>query len=541
MKTTTTQSRIILLFLLLFFISNTIIAQQVFIGNQKTIGGSYKDNGVSIKKLNNGYVAVVESSSNVSFDRTESKKGYMDYWLVGLNNDITIDWQKSYGGSGLDEVYDMIVTPSNEIIIVGSSDSPVSIDKTDANYGSFDIWIVCTDSMGNIKWQNVYGGASSEYFNARIIRLKNNNYAIGTSSASNVSGDKTEDCRGSNDYWAFSIDSLGNKLWDKTFGGSSSDRFCDMVQVSDEELVILGTSSSPISGDKTEDKISEGRDVWVVKYNYISNTIVWDKTIGSEEDELPYVRAAFDGNNIYCMATTISGISGTQTVAGFGDRDLWLNKMDTAGNVVLQKIYGGSGRDQIASITVDEKNNLLIGATSNSPISGNKTGTSITNDYWFLNIKTDGSIIWDKTILGNKDELLGDILYNGGNNFIAIGGSNSNASGDKTENARNNNGEQYSDAWIIELSSNVGINSNITNYKNIEIFPNPSTGTIIIKNDNSIIETIRIYNIQGKEIIIKSVQQIEYKLDVSSLSAGVYIVQGIMQNGEVFRTKFIKK
>ncbi len=541
MKTITNQKKINLLFLLLFFISNTIIAQQVSIGNQKTIGGSYVDNGVCIKKLNNGYVAVIASSSNVSFDRTESKKGYMDYWLVGLNNDITIDWQKSIGGSGLDEVFDMIVTPNKDIIIVGISDSPISDDKTVANYGNSDVWIVCTDSIGNIKWQNVYGGTFNENYRSQIIKLSNNNYVIGTTSASNISGNKTEDSKGSYDYWVFSIDSLGNKLWDKTFGGSSSDRFCDMVQVSDEELVILGTSSSPISGDKTEDKISEGRDVWVVKYNFISNTIVWDKTLGSEEDELPYVRAAFDGNNIYCMATTISGISGTQTVAGFGDRDLWLNKMDTAGNIVLQKIYGGSGRDQIASITVDEKNNLLIGATSNSPISGNKTGTSITNDYWFLNIKTDGSIIWDKTILGNKDELLGDVLYNGGNHFIAIGGSNSNVSGDKTENARNNNTDEYNDAWIIELSSNVGINSNLSNYDNIEIFPNPSTGSIIIKNDNSIIETIHLYNIQGKEIISKIVQQKEYKLDVCSLSAGVYIVQGIMQNGEVFRAKFIKK
>lgn len=541
MKTYTNQRKVNLLFLLLFFISNTIIAQQVSIGNQKTIGGSYVDNGVCIQKLNNGYVAVIESSSNVSFDRTEVRKGSMDYWLVGLNNDLTIGWQKSYGGSLFDEVKDMIVTPDKDIIIVGISDSPISNNKTIANYGNTDVWIVCTDSIGNIKWQNVYGGAYSENFKIQIIKLTNNNYAIGTTSRSNVSGNKTEDRRGEYDYWVFSIDYLGNKLWDKTFGGSDYDIFSDLIQVSDEELVVFGASSSPISSDKTEDKIDEGRDVWLVKYNFVTNSIIWDKTLGGTETELSEMKAAFDGNYIYCLSSTLSGISGTKTLASFGALDLWLNKMDTAGNVVLQKAYGGSGGDQVASITVDEKNNLLIGATSNSPISGNKTGTSISNDYWFLNIKTDGSIIWDKTILGNKDELLGDVLYNGGNNFIAIGGSNSNASGDKTENSRNNNNDEYNDAWIIELSSDVGINSNLSDYNNIEISPNPSTGSIIIKNDNSIIETIHLYNIQGKEVISKSVQQKEYKLDVSSLSAGVYIVQGIMQNGEVFRAKFIKQ
>ncbi|MCK5846974.1 MAG: T9SS type A sorting domain-containing protein [Bacteroidales bacterium] len=529
--------------------SNTIIAQQVTIGNQKTIGGSNVDEGVSIKKLNNGYVTVIRSSSNVSFDRTEARKGYMDYWLVGLNNDLTIAWQKSFGGSMMDEVYDMIVTPNNDIIIVGVSDSPISNDKTVANYGSNDVWVVCTDSVGNIKWQNVYGGTYNENFAAKIIKLNNSNYAIGTSSGSNISGNKTEDCRGSYDYWVFSIDSLGNKLWDKTFGGSSWDKFSDLVQVSDEEIIVLGTSSSPVSGEKTEGKINddpnhlsfEGQDLWIIKYNFLTNTVLWDKTLGGMDEEYLLVKVAFDGDYIYCLSSTLSGISGTKTVSSFGALDLWLNKMDTAGNVVLQKVYGGSGGDIGSSIIVDDKNNLLIGASSGSPISGNKTEASISSDYWFLNIKTDGSIIWDKTIAGNKNENLGDVLYNGGNNFIAIGGSNSDISGDKTENARNNNGDDYTDAWIIELSSNVGINTSITNYKNIDIYPNPSADAIIIKNKNNIIETIHLYNIQGKEVITKSVQQKEYKLDVSGLSAGVYIVQGIMQNGEVFRAKFIKK
>jgi len=425
--------------------------------------------------------------------------------------------------------FDMIVTPNRDIIIVGISNSPISNDKTVANYGSNDVWIVCTDSVGNIKWQNVYGGASSEYFNARIIRLSNNKYAIGTTSGSNISGNKTEDCRGYYDYWVFSIDSLGNKLWDKTLGGSSWDKFSDLVQVSDEELIILGVSTSPVSGEKTEGKINddpnhlsfEGQDLWIIKYNFMTNTVLWDKTLGGMDEEYLLVKVAFDEDYIYCLSSTLSGISGIKTVASFGVLDLWLNKMDTAGNVVLQKVYGGSGGDIGSSIIVDDNNNLLIGASSGSPISGNKTEASINSDYWFLNIKTDGSIIWDKTIAGNKEELLKDMYYNGGNNFIAIGSSNSNVSGDKTESSRNNYQDEYNDAWIIELSSNVGINSNIN-------------------NDNSIIETIRIYNIQGKEVISNSVQQKEYKLDVSSLSSGVYVVQGIMQNGEVIMAKFIK-
>ena len=533
-------------------LANTVLAQQITLGNQKTIGGDYKDFGVAIKKINNGYIAVMASASNISYDRTVALQGQEDYWLVGLDNNLSIKWQKSFGGNSGQFVKDVFVNENNDIIIVGLSDSPISGNKTVANYGNTDIWVVCTDSVGNIKWQNVYGGVFAEGFDAKIIQLSNKNYVIGTSSGSNISGNKTENCRGDVDYWIVGIDSLGNKLWDKTFGGSKHDRFSSLIQISDDELLVMGVSNSPISGDKTGARLSTdtstfswaGRDIWLVKYNFTTNKIVWDKTIGGEQEEGWNVCAAFDGTDIYCLTSSLSGISGTKTVASYGSNDLWLNKLDTAGNVTMQKAYGGSGGDIAVSILLEPNGNLLLGSTSYSQISGTKTENSSLGDYWFTEIEKNGNILWDKTYGGDYDDELSSVYYIGTNHYLALGSSKSGISGDKTEPVRGNFPYPYMaqpDAWIIEMSTDVGIKAKSNYNMSLSIYPNPSAKEITIRAAGEQISVINVYSIIGDKIFTKEIDAEMARIDITSLTSGVYLIHGILKNGKSFTGKFIKE
>ena len=70
-------------------------------------------------------------------------------------------------------------------------------------------------------------------------------------SASPASGDKSENSYGNNDYWAVKIDANGNKVWDKTFGGSSIDASPTITNSSDGGFIIAGHSNSPLSGNKS--------------------------------------------------------------------------------------------------------------------------------------------------------------------------------------------------------------------------------------------------------------------------------------------------
>jgi len=550
---------VIVLFILFQSIAPVSFAQvNTTIGNQKTIGGDYDDYAVTMKSIGNGYVALMQSGSTISSDRTIALKGWSDYWLVGLNPSLMPIWQKSYGGTGVDDAYGMLVTDSKDIIMVGISDSPISGNKTVANYGYGNVWVICTDSLGTIKWQKVYGGSPGEE-DVKIVQLNNGNYVIGASSWSGISGTKTENNRGETDYWIFCIDSLGNQIWDKTLGGSKFDLLTDIVQVSNSELVIIGSSNSPISGDKTQDTVSfgddtlnsrSGTDVWVVKYDFVNNKIIWDRTLGGDDEDGTYSAVVFDGTSIYIAASSLSGISGTKTTANFGGYDIWLNKLDTAGNIIWDKEYGGIRWDGPKCFKVLNSNSFIIGSTSSSPISSTKSEndigpSSFYSDYWVFNIDTSGSIIWDKTIGGNSGDGLADILVKNKNHFLLMGSSISNGTGHKTEAVRGSSviGQRKFDAWIVELMTNVSISENALLNFDVEIFPNPSSNYINISiNDYSDkIQHIRVYSILGKEVLSKEVNVFKYQLDVRKLTSGIYIIEGQTSSGMYFHSKFMKE
>jgi hypothetical protein len=520
----------------------------ISIGNQKTLGGDLKDNGIVIKKLNDGYVALVKSKSSISFDRTVALYGGSDYWLIGLNNNLTPIWQSAYGGNQYDEPYDMIVTENNDIIMVGTSLSPISGNKTVANIGNKDVWVICTDSIGNIKWQNTYGGIGAEYY-ATITQLDNGNYIIGTSSTSNISGSKTEDSRGWFDYWVFCIDNQGNVLWDKTFGGAFSDRLSRLIQISQNEIIISGLSNSLVSGEKTDGRINpdttsifEYFDLWLIKYDFINNQIIWDKTIGGVDDENINALLAFDTNNIYILGASLSGISGTKTTANLGGLDIWLNKLDTSGNVLLQKEYGGSGYD-VPSYIASINNSIVVGATSDSPISATKTENQIggySTDYWLFSIDHTGNIIWDKTIGGDDAEELSSIYVEDENHYVAIGSSLSDISGYKTEALRGSN--LKSDAWLVELFTSVGIKDYADSKSKFTLYPNPATENLHLElTDNIVIDKINIYNQLGEVVIQKQISSRSAQINVASLSKGVYIIEVISASGDYFKEKFVKE
>ncbi|MBL0071940.1 MAG: hypothetical protein IPP34_09035 [Bacteroidetes bacterium] len=114
-----------------------------------------------------------------------------------------------------------------------------------------------------IEWQNTIGGNESEQFNS-IAQTSDGGFILGGYSSSNISGDKTENSNGLKDYWIVKTDSLGNIQWQNTIGGSGEDLLQSVIQTSDGGYILGGKSSSNISGDKTENFIGTF-DYWIVK------------------------------------------------------------------------------------------------------------------------------------------------------------------------------------------------------------------------------------------------------------------------------------
>src|SRR5688572_1611741 len=185
---------------------------------QNTIGGSDHDELFSIQQTaDGGYIAGGVSFSNMSGDKTENCMGAVDYWIVKTDSTGTIQWQNTIGGSNNDILTDIHQTVDGGYILGGYSSSNISGDKTE-NSNFADFWIVKTDNLGNIQWQNTIGGSNHDLLFS-LHQTTDGGYILGGYSLSNISGDKTENSNGSKDFWIVKTDNLGNIQWQNTIGG----------------------------------------------------------------------------------------------------------------------------------------------------------------------------------------------------------------------------------------------------------------------------------------------------------------------------------
>jgi hypothetical protein len=263
------------------------------------------------------------SSSNKTGDKTENTKGNYDYWILKLDAFGNIQWQNTIGGSGYDYLHSVQETTDGEFILGGSSNSGVSGDKTESS-GNFDYWIIKLNSIGDIIWQKTIGGSNIDEL-YKIQQTQDGGFiAIGTS-YSDSTGNKNENSQGGYDFWIIKLDWLGNIEWQNTIGGSSYDFAKSGLQTSDSGYLIGGYSMSEISGDKTEESYGI-EDYWVVKLNE-SGIIEWQKTIGGIGLDILYsVIQAGDGSYLLAGYST-SEVSGNKTEGSIGGQDYWIIKL----------------------------------------------------------------------------------------------------------------------------------------------------------------------------------------------------------------------
>ncbi|MEL6866612.1 MAG: T9SS C-terminal target domain-containing protein, partial [Bacteroidota bacterium] len=198
-----------------------------------------------------------------------------------LFSQTTIQWDQRFGGDQFEELTKIQNTSDGGFILGGSSNSAISGDVSEANMGQSDFWMVKTDSLGNKLWDKRFGGSGTENLQY-IEQTTDGGYILGGWSFSDMGGDKSENNRGfpwTSDYWIVKTDALGNKVWDRTFGGSENEQLWHVEQTTDGGYIMGGWSISGISGDKTEaNKNSSGFsfDYWVVKTDHMGIK-QWDR------------------------------------------------------------------------------------------------------------------------------------------------------------------------------------------------------------------------------------------------------------------------
>jgi len=450
----------------------TALAQAPEIEWENSIGGTSDDRLNCIKQsFDGGYIAGGISWSEVGADKTEAFMGgsWGDFWVVKLTPWGEVEWDNTIGGSGSDYLNCVEITHDSCYIVGGYSTTGVSGDKTEANIGDADYWILKLDTAGNILWQNTIGGTARDELKC-IRETADGGFILGGESSSNISGDKTGGGFGINDYWIVRLNAVGDVLWDKTFGGNDDEHLTSLEITDDGGYIIGGYSSSEISGNKTEPSVGgeypfynlgcecivmyEDIDYWVIKIDSIGD-IEWQNTIGGNvPDYLFDLEQTQDGGYILGGYSTsdISGDKNENTcIGGYYGYDYWIVKLNAVGEIEWQNDIGAGYEDYLRNIEQTDDGGYFLTGYSSSPGGCDMEGGVWGIDYWILKLDSTGQIIeWQDIIRSGEI----DYIYSGASTidggYILGGYSNSDAYGDKSED--NLGLFTTSDYWIVKLA-----------------------------------------------------------------------------------------
>ncbi|MBK9454875.1 MAG: hypothetical protein IPO24_04465 [Bacteroidetes bacterium] len=235
----------------------------------KSYGGSSQEDLTAIVQCENGGYAAIGGTYSNDLD-VIGQHGNQDIWLIKLDELGVLTWAKCYGGTNSDYGYDIIQTNDTGFAIIGNTFSN-SGDITE-NKGLNDVWIIKTDSMGNMQWQKTYGGSSAD-IGRSIEQTLDGGYIFSGYTASE-DFDVTLN-HGFSDYWVVKIDSVGNIQWQRTYGGSSVDQSRSIISTSENEYIVVGYSKS----NDFDVTINKGEwDYWVLKLNNLGE-IIWGKVL----------------------------------------------------------------------------------------------------------------------------------------------------------------------------------------------------------------------------------------------------------------------
>ncbi|MEZ5014622.1 MAG: hypothetical protein R2794_10050 [Chitinophagales bacterium] len=285
---------------------------------QKNYGGAGAEIGECIIQTSDGGYVFSGESSSIDGDVT-GQHGSGDVWVVKLDADGNIQWQKCVGGTELDHAYSIDETTDGGFIVL--ADSYSSDGDVDVNHGEKDYLLCKLDGSGNLEWAHAYGGSGNEWAHS-VKQTPDGGYIAAGYTESNdgdVSGN-----HGTYDVWLIKTDSIGNLEWQKCLGGSAGDYGYDLKIGNDNNFFVTGISGSD-DGDVTLHYGSPFlADVWIIQLD-IAGEIQWQKTIGGTQSDW-----GFAFMNLSDSTYVVSGLTGStdyDVELTHGLQDFWLVKL----------------------------------------------------------------------------------------------------------------------------------------------------------------------------------------------------------------------
>jgi len=356
-------------------------------------GGAESDYPESVQQTaDSDYIVVGQTDSFGAGDT--------DAWVLKLDPNGTVVWEKAYGTTGGDAAQSFMETADGGYIVAGYTDPDGA-------------WVFKLNADGTISWQKVYG----DFKFYSIQQTTDGGYiAAGSTGAFGA---------GSNDVWIMKLNIDGTIAWQKAYGGTEEEASLSIQQTSDGGYIVAGGTCSfgvtcvcPAGNCTT--------DVWVFKLN-ADGTVVWQKTYGDPDvgdDELGAIVETLDGGYI---------VAGKTDFFGGGLTDGWILKLNIDGTIAWQKAYGSSLNDVLTYVQQTSDGGYIATGFTNSFGSNGL-------DAWILKLNADGTVEWEKAYGGTDTDWAQAISQTSDSGYIMAASTSSFSAGSD-------------DIWILKLSS----------------------------------------------------------------------------------------
>jgi len=368
-------------------------------------------------------------------------------------------WTRTYGGTGYDIAFSLQQTSDGGYIMAGRTNS--------YGAGSYDVWLVRADSLGNVNWARTFGGTGFD--EALSVWQNSDNGFILTGHTNSFNADSV-------DILLIRTDPSGNDLWIKTIGGPGEQYGSSVQQTSDGGFIVSGytiidslhhSNALILNVDSTGNIIhlkefdrgdydyaesviqtinggyafcgrtapaSVSYDAWLVCADASGNPYC-DKTFGGSNSEYgTSIQQTSDGGFI---------ISGTTYSYSAGSADIWLVRTDGSGDTIWTKSFGGIGTELGESVyeTID----------GGFVITGYTTSFGSGRDIWVVRTDDSGDTLWTKIIAGSSGEQGFAIQQTQDGGYIIAGETSSYGSGE-------------SDFWLIRLPPETALPVELTSF-----------------------------------------------------------------------------
>lgn len=438
--------------ILILFITGTVVSQSS-INNcwSFTIGGDYYDeNGLMTTDKNKNVFIAGSFESSVDFNpnplvtKSEGSSGSSDVFVEKLDSNGNFLWVKRFGGSSSEEATQLFTDSDGNVYLVGNFFGSVFFD--DVNYqhqitskGERDVYILKLDSNGNIMWVKSFGGDDTEYVNSAYVDDKNKIYLAGsfggTSDFSPGDSIKNITSKGFFDFFVSKLDTNGNLIWVQTGGAASWDRAHGVTVDSKGNVIVTGEFYKQLKINFPNGEVvynGPGQtDVFIEKLD--SNGIVqWVKTIGGQASDAGRSVITNLNNEIYISGMYVNkvdfGLNQSPQLLNTStySTDIFVLKLDSAGDFIWVKSFGGQNQDVIREILLDKNEDILISGLFLNEVDFDPSVNEYTistrgsYDVFIQKLSKDGNFQWVKTIGGRGFEDFGSLHIDKQSNlFIA--------------------------------------------------------------------------------------------------------------------------